>query len=79
MTRQLQLEPEEVEAVRDVLHAAISDLSPEIANTDNPEYRRGLKARRDPRRGSSRVARRVEPAWVLAASVVRLRPTHTDR
>jgi hypothetical protein len=47
MTRHLQLEPDEVEALREVLHSAISDLSPEIADTDNPEYRRGLKARRE--------------------------------
>ena len=51
MTTQLQLEPEEVEALRDLLNAAISDLSPEIADTDNPEYRRGLKARREVLRG----------------------------
>ncbi|HEU4840675.1 MAG TPA: hypothetical protein VFT09_04505 [Ilumatobacteraceae bacterium] len=47
MTRHLQLEPDEVEALREVLHSAIRDLSPEIADTDNPEYRRGLKARRE--------------------------------
>ena len=47
MTRHLQLEPDEVEALREVLHSVISDLSPEIADTDNPEYRRGLKARRE--------------------------------
>ena len=51
MTTQLQLEPEEVEALRDLLNAAISDLSPEIADKDNPEYRRGLKARREVLRG----------------------------
>ena len=77
MTRQLQLEPEEVEAVRDVLHAAISDLSPEIANTDNPEYRRGLKARRDVLRGVV-AGSTCEPG----AGARRVRgplTTHTDR
>src|ERR1700760_3525500 len=46
MTTQLELAPEEVDVVRDVLSSAISDLSPEIADTDNPEYRRQLQARR---------------------------------
>jgi hypothetical protein len=47
MATQLELAPEEVEVVRDVLSSAISDLSPEIADTDNPEYRRELQARRE--------------------------------
>ena len=59
MTTQLQLEPEEVEALRDLLNAAISDLSPEIADTDNPEYRRGLKPDARSSAGSSHGSRDV--------------------
>jgi hypothetical protein len=51
MATNLELEPEELEVVRDVLNSAITDLSPEIAGTDNFEYREGLKARREVLRG----------------------------
>jgi hypothetical protein len=42
----VEFEADEVEDLRDVLDSAISDLGGEIADTDNPEYRRALKARR---------------------------------
>ena len=51
MATNLELEPEELDVVRDVLTSAISDLSPEIAGTDNFEYREALKARREVLRG----------------------------
>ena len=47
MATNLELEPDELDVVREVLTSAISDLSPEIADTDNFEYREGLKARRE--------------------------------
>ena len=51
MATNLELEPEELDVVRDVLTSAITDLSPEIAGTDNFEYREALKARREVLRG----------------------------
>jgi hypothetical protein len=51
MATNLELEPDELDVVRDVLTAAITDLSPEIAGTDNFEYREALKARREVLRG----------------------------
>ena len=47
MATNLELQPDELDVVREVLTSAISDLSPEIAGTDNFEYREGLKARRE--------------------------------
>jgi hypothetical protein len=47
----LQLTAEEATELRNVLIAAISDLSPEIADTDNPSYRAMLRHRRDVLRG----------------------------
>ena len=47
MATNLELQPDELDVVREVLTSAISDLSPEIADTDNFEYREGLKARRE--------------------------------
>ena len=44
---ELSLTDEDVQVLRDVLHTVISDLSPEIADTDNPEYRRKLRAHRE--------------------------------
>ena len=41
------LTEEDLELRREVLRSVISDLSPEIADTDNPSYRRVLIARRD--------------------------------
>lgn len=43
----LDLSPDDVELLRGVLEAVVSDLSPEIAHTDNALYRRGLAAQRD--------------------------------
>jgi hypothetical protein len=43
----LELDAAELDAVRDALSSTIRDLSPEIADTDNPQFRRELKARRD--------------------------------
>jgi len=43
----LQLTSEEVEELRGLLDTTISDLSPEIADTDNPAYRMMLRHRRD--------------------------------
>jgi hypothetical protein len=43
---QLELSAEDVELLGEVLDATIRDLSPEIADTDNPAYRRGLVERR---------------------------------
>ena len=42
----LELNADELELLCDVLDSTIGDLSPEIADTDNPSYRRNLKARR---------------------------------
>lgn len=44
---QLDIDDEDVQLLTEVLSSVVSDLSPEIANTDNYEYRRGLKDRRD--------------------------------
>jgi hypothetical protein len=43
----LDLDGADEAILRDLLANAIRDLSPEIADTDNPEYRRMLKQRRD--------------------------------
>ena len=43
----LQLTDEEVDELRTLLDGAISDLSPEIADTDNASYRTMLRHRRD--------------------------------
>ena len=43
---QLELSVEDNELLGEVLDATIRDLSPEIADTDNPGYRRGLVERR---------------------------------
>jgi hypothetical protein len=43
---QLDLTDEAADDMRHVLDSAISDLSPEIADTDNFEYREELKAKR---------------------------------
>ena len=44
---QLELDDDDIQLLREVLTAEVSDLSPEIADTDNPAYRRTLIARRD--------------------------------
>ena len=41
----LELSADELDLLCDVLDSTIGDLSPEIADTDNPSYRRNLKAR----------------------------------
>ena len=46
-TMQLELDDGDLQILREVLHSVVQDLSPEIADTDNPTYRRDLKSRRD--------------------------------
>jgi len=54
---ELQLNEQELDALRQVLGSAIGDLSSEIADTDNPTYRKGLNDYRDALRSiSSRIA-----------------------
>jgi hypothetical protein len=48
---QVDLSDDDTELLREVLHTTVLDLSPEIADTDNPDYRRELIARRDRLRG----------------------------
>jgi len=43
----VELSDELSEELRDTLANVISDMSSEIADTDNPSYRKDLKARRD--------------------------------
>ena len=43
----LELSAEQADLLGDVLDSTIRDLSPEIADTDNPSYRRELKERRE--------------------------------
>jgi hypothetical protein len=43
----LELSEDETELLRQILDAVLGDLSPEIADTDNPSYRRALRNRRD--------------------------------
>ena len=43
----LELTAQEAAHLRDLLDVAVADLSPEIAGTDNPEYRAGLRDRRE--------------------------------
>jgi len=44
---QLDLTKKEAAELTNLLDAAVSDLSPEIAGTDNPAYRAGLRDRRE--------------------------------
>lgn len=44
---QLDLKPDEQEILRETLESYISDLSVEIADTDNKDFREKLKWRRD--------------------------------
>ena len=46
-TMQFELNNEDLQILREVLHSVVQDLSPEIADTDNPNYRPDLKKRRD--------------------------------
>jgi hypothetical protein len=41
------LSDEEADLLREVLESVVGDLSPEIADTDNPFYRRELIVRRE--------------------------------
>ena len=43
----VELSAQELVHLRDLLDVAVSDLSPEIAATDNAEYRAGLRDRRE--------------------------------
>jgi len=45
-TMKIELTDEQVADLGDLLRAALGDLSSEIAATDNPTYREGLRARR---------------------------------
>jgi hypothetical protein len=42
----IELSDEEAQLLREILDSVVSDLSPEIADTDNPDYRRSLIDRR---------------------------------
>ncbi len=42
----ITLNDEELEVLRSTIAAALSDLGEEIVGTDNPDYRRGLRERR---------------------------------
>ncbi len=55
---ELVLNESEVTELRDLLDGALGDLSSEIADTDNPTYRLGLKGRREHLRA---VRARLEP------------------
>jgi hypothetical protein len=44
---QVELTDDEAAALRDLLDAHLGDLSAEISHTDNPAFRRLLRARRD--------------------------------
>jgi len=44
---QLELTGDEAELLQEVLDSVIRDLRSEIADTDNPDYRRGLVDRRE--------------------------------
>jgi hypothetical protein len=43
----LELSDDDARLLHEVLDTVVSDLSPEIADTDNPQFRRGLEQRRD--------------------------------
>ena len=47
MTMELQLSRTEAVELADLLDGTIADLSPEIADTDNPAYRSLLRDRRE--------------------------------
>ena len=44
---QIELNEDDTQLLREVLESVVSDLSPEIADTDNPDYRRTLIDRRN--------------------------------
>ena len=43
----VELSDDDARFLSEILESEISDLSPEIADTDNPVYRRGLRERRE--------------------------------
>jgi nitrogen fixation/metabolism regulation signal transduction histidine kinase len=43
----LELSDDDARLLHEVLNSVVSDLSPEIADTDNPQFRRSLEQRRD--------------------------------
>jgi hypothetical protein len=43
----LELSDDDARLLHEVLDTVVSDLSPEIADTDNPQFRRSLEQRRD--------------------------------
>jgi hypothetical protein len=44
---ELRLDDDQADLLREVLDLTLRDLSYEISDTDNPEYKRGLRDRRD--------------------------------
>lgn len=44
---EVELDVQQVDALRSVLDDALGDLSHEIADTDNASFREGLRTRRD--------------------------------
>jgi hypothetical protein len=44
---QLQLDNDQAAVLQDVLESTLGDLRMEISNTDNAQFRRGLRARED--------------------------------
>jgi hypothetical protein len=44
---QIDLEPEALAVLRDLVQTTVREMSPEIADTDNPEYRQMLRHRRE--------------------------------
>jgi hypothetical protein len=44
---QIELDDAQARLLKDVLTAYVSDMSPEIADTDNPAYRRDLETKRE--------------------------------
>jgi hypothetical protein len=44
---ELHLDDHEASVLRDLLQSALGDLSMEIANTDNAQFRAGLRRERD--------------------------------
>lgn len=43
----LELDNDQVAVLQDVLESTLGDLRMEISNTDNAQFRRGLRARED--------------------------------
>jgi len=43
----LEISDDDARLLKEILESEISDMSPEIADTDNPTYRRELKEKRE--------------------------------